>query len=273
MGDAAAVQRAVLRHYAELAGAPSDPSECGLCDGNSGACWCRAGGNNGFGIFSYDDVELSALPQAAIDAAVGCGDPIPVAHLHAGERVLDLGCGGGIDVILAAAQVGPTGRVCGVDLTDEMVDLARRNVAEVGLENVEIVTGAIEDLPVPSESFDVVIANGVINLSIDKPRALTEAARVLRPGGRFAMTDVVADPDLDEGARSDMEWWTGCIAGPLTAEEYRKLLAAAGMVGVSLVESHRVHRLAGSAIIRARKPELPGPHALTRGPSRARWRR
>ncbi|HLI56078.1 MAG TPA: arsenite methyltransferase [Actinomycetota bacterium] len=257
MQDAVGVQQAVRRHYAELAVVSLAPSEGGCCGGDAGACGCGAGGTNGFGTFSYDDLELESVPQAAADAALGSGNPPSFARLKPGERVLDLGCGGGIDVILAAGQVGPTGRVSGIDMTDEMVELAQRNVADAGLQNVDILKGTIEDLPLPSESVDVVLSNCVINLSVDKARALTEAARVLRPGGRLAVSDVVADPELDEATRTDMQWWTGCIAGALTADEYRKLLAAAGLVDVSLVESHRVHRHAGSAIIRARKPALP----------------
>lgn len=254
MHDAAGVQQAVRRHYAELAVISAAPSDGGCCGGNAGACGCGAGGTNGFGTFSYDDFELEELPQGAADTALGSGNPLSFVRLSPGDRVLDLGCGGGIDLILAGRRVGPEGRVTGIDLTDEMVELARRNVAEAGLDNVEVVRGTIEDLPLPSESVDLVISNCVINLSVDKERALTEAARVLRPGGRFAVSDVVADPELDQATRTDMQWWTGCIAGALTTDEYRKFLEAAGLVNVSLVESHRVHRHAASAIIRARKP-------------------
>ena len=256
MEDAAGVQQAVRRHYAELAVVSANPGEGGCCGGGSGACGCGAGGTNGFGTFSYDDFELDEVPQGAIDAALGCGNPTSFARLKRGEVVLDLGCGGGIDAILAARQVGDSGKVYGVDMTTEMVELARRNTGEADAGNVEILQGTIEDLPLPSECVDVVISNCVINLSTDKPRVLTEAARVLRPGGRLAVSDVVADPELDEATRMDMQWWTGCIAGALTAEDYRKVLEAAGLVGVTLVESHRVHRHAASAIIRARKPEV-----------------
>ncbi|MGH2717369.1 MAG: arsenite methyltransferase [Actinomycetota bacterium] len=257
MQDAAGVQQAVRRHYAELAVISAAPAEGGCCGGNPGACGCGAGGSNGFGTFSYDDFELEEVPQAAADAALGSGNPLSFARVSAGDRVLDLGCGGGIDVILAARRVGPAGQVTGIDMTDEMVELAQHNMAEAGLDNVEILKGTIEDLPLPSESIELLVSNCVINLSVDKARALAEAARVLRPGGRFAVSDVIADPELDEATRTDMQWWTGCIAGALTAVKYRKLLEASGLVDVSLVESHRVHRHAGSAIIRARKPELP----------------
>jgi arsenite methyltransferase len=254
MDNAVAVQQAVRTHYAELAVISANPSEGGCCGGGAGSCGCGAGGTNGFGTFSYDQDELDQIPQGAVDAALGCGNPTSFARLSRGQIVLDLGCGGGIDVLLAAQQVGATGRVSGLDVTTEMVELAQRNADEAGASNVEFLQAGIEDLPLPSESVDVVISNCVINLSTDKPRVLTEAARVLRPGGRLAVADVVADPELDEATRRDMQWWTGCIAGALTRDDYLKLLEAAGLVDVSIIESHRVHRHAASAIIRARKP-------------------
>jgi arsenite methyltransferase len=254
--QAAAVQQAVRRRYAELAVISAGPAEGACCGGNASACGCGAGGANGFGLFSYDDVDLSQVPPAAVDAALGSGNPTAFARLAVGETVLDLGCGGGIDVILAAGQVGPAGRVYGVDMTLEMVELARANAATAGAGNVEILRATIEDLPLPSESVDAVLSNCAINLSVDKARVLAEAARVLRPGGRLAVSDVVADPELDEAARTDMQWWTGCIAGALTADEYRKHLTVAGFVDITIVESHRVHRHAASAIIRAGKPAL-----------------
>jgi arsenite methyltransferase len=168
--------------------------------------------------------------------------------------VLDLGSGGGIDVLLSAQRVGLTGKAYGVDMTDEMLELARRNEREAGAENVEFLKGTIEDVPLPDDSVDVIISNCVINLSAAKPAVFREAARVLRPGGRFAVTDIVADPEMDEATRRDMEQWTGCIAGALTPDEFKRQLEAAGFEHVEITETHRVHEHAGSAIIRARRP-------------------
>jgi ubiquinone/menaquinone biosynthesis C-methylase UbiE len=208
-----------------------------------------------FGAGLYAEGDRDALPDAAQLASLGCGNPTAVAELHEGETVLDLGSGGGIDVLLSARRVGPTGKAYGLDMTDEMLELARSNQVEAGAENVEFVKGTIEEIPLPDDSVDVVISNCVINLSADKPRVLREAARVLRPGGRFAVSDVVADPDMDEATRRDMQQWTGCIAGALTRDEYERDLAAAGFDQIEIRETHRVHDQAGSAIIRARLPE------------------
>ena len=184
---------------------------------------------------------------------LGCGNPTAVADLHEGEVVLDLGSGGGADVFISAARVAPTGRAYGVDMTDEMLDLARRNQQEAGVENVEFLKGTIEDVPLPDDSVDVIISNCVINLSADKPAVFREAARVLRPGGRFAVTDIVADDDMDEETRRDIAQWTGCIAGALTREDFERQLAAAGFAEIDISKTHRVHEHAGSAIIRARR--------------------
>jgi arsenite methyltransferase len=184
---------------------------------------------------------------------LGCGDPIAVAELHEGETVLDLGSGGGIDVLLSAQRVGPTGKAFGLDMTDEMLELARRNQRRAGVDNVEFLKGEIERVPLPDASVDVIISNCVINLSADKRAVFGEAARVLRPGGRFAVTDIVADPDMDEATRTDMARWTGCIAGALTVQEFRSELEAAGFTDVELTETHRVHDQAGSAIVTARR--------------------
>ena len=205
-----------------------------------------------FGSGLYETEDRDALPDAAQLASLGCGNPTAVADLHEGEVVLDLGSGGGIDVLLSARRVGPTGKAYGLDMTDEMLDLARRNQREAGVENVEFVKGTIEDVPLPDDSIDVIISNCVINLSGDKSAVFREAARVLRPGGRFAVTDVVADEDMDEATRRDMAQWTGCIAGALTAEEFRRELESAGFEDVEIRETHRVHEQAGSAIVRAR---------------------
>jgi arsenite methyltransferase len=187
-------------------------------------------------------------------SALGCGNPTAVAELGAGETVLDLGSGGGIDVLLSARRVGPTGKAYGLDMTDEMLALARENQRKAEIGNVEWLRGEIESIPLPAETVDVVISNCVINLSADKPAVLAEAARVLKPGGRFAVSDVIADEDMSEETRADLDGWTGCIAGALTRSEFEAALRAAGLEDVEIVETHRVHDKAGSAIIRASKP-------------------
>ncbi len=207
-----------------------------------------------FGEKLYSGEERGELPDAAQLASLGCGNPTAVADLHEGEHVLDLGSGGGIDVLLSARRVGPTGKAYGVDMTDEMLELARANQREAGVENVEFLNGTIEELPLADDSVDVVISNCVINLSADKAAVLREAARVLRPGGRFAVSDVVADPGMDDETKADTAQWTGCIAGALTEEEFRRDLAAAGFEDVEIRETHRVHEHAGSAIVRAKLP-------------------
>src|SRR5262249_49656960 len=194
------------------------------------------------------------LPAEARLASLGCGNPTAVAELHDGEVVLDLGSGGGIDVLLSARRGGPTRNAYGLDMTDEMLALARENQRRAGVENVEFLKGTIEDVPLPDDSVDVVISNCVINLSADKPAVFREAARVLRPGGRFAITDVVADEEMDDETRDDMAAWTGCIAGALTEAEFERNLVAADFDDVEIRETHRVHEHAGSAIIRARVP-------------------
>jgi arsenite methyltransferase len=185
---------------------------------------------------------------------LGCGNPTAVAELRRGEVVLDLGSGGGIDVLLSAERVGPSGKAYGLEMTDEMLVLARTNQRKAGVENVEWLQGTIEEIPLHDDSVDVVISNCVISLSADKPSVFREAARVLRPGGRLAVTDIVADPDMDAATRRDMQQWTGCVAGALTQEEFRGELGAAGFEEIGVRETHRVHEHAGSAIVMARKP-------------------
>jgi SAM-dependent methyltransferase len=209
------------------------------------------------GVFGSSLYEHSGEPdgtEAAVSASLGCGVPTAVADLHDGETVLDLGSGAGADVLISARRVGAAGKAIGIDMTDEMLDLARRNAADAGVQNVEFRKGYLEDLPVADDSVDVVISNCVINLSADKSKVLTEAARVLRPGGRLAVSDVIADPDMDEATTADMAAWTGCIAGALTEQEFRDALHAAGLEDLEFRETHRVHDHAGAAIIRARKP-------------------
>ena len=206
-----------------------------------------------WGAALYDE-DAADAPDDAIAASLGCGVPTAVADLHEGETVLDLGAGAGADVLISAKRVGPTGKAIGVDMTDEMLDLARANAEEAGLDNVEFVKGYLEELPLPDASVDVVISNCVINLAADKALVLREAARVLRPGGRFAVSDVIADPDLDDATRADVAAWTGCIAGALTDAEFRAALAAAGFDDIQIQPTHAVHEHAAAAIVRARKP-------------------
>ncbi|HEX6712259.1 MAG TPA: arsenite methyltransferase [Thermoleophilaceae bacterium] len=215
---------------------------------------CCGSGNTSevFGdtLYAGEDVGDAAI---AIEASLGCGVPTAVADLHEGETVLDLGSGAGGDVLISARRVGPTGKAIGLDMTDEMLELARKNAADAGAGNVEFIRGHIEDIPLADDSVDVVISNCVINLSGDKQRVLNETARVLKPGGRFAVSDVIADEDMDEQTRADMAQWTGCIAGALTRAEFETALANAGLDDIEINETHRVHEHAASAVIRARK--------------------
>jgi len=206
-----------------------------------------------FGATLYATADAEGAPEAAVSASLGCGVPTAVADLHPGETVLDLGSGAGADVLISAKRVAPGGRAIGLDMTDEMLALARANAAEAGVENVEFLHGYLEAVPLPDASVDVVISNCVINLAADKRVVLAEIARVLRPGGRFAVSDVIADEDMDDATRADMQQWTGCIAGALTEAEFRSALADAGLVDVEIRPTHRVHAHAGSATIRARK--------------------
>ena len=251
------IRETVRERYAEAAKASEAGAEAccggGSCCGPTDIAQTQEEFAN-FGAELYSGAEQGELPDAAKLASLGCGNPTAVAELHEGETVLDLGSGGGIDVLLSARRVGPTGKAYGLDMTHEMLELARRNKREAGLENVEFVKGTIEEVPLQDDSVDVIISNCVINLSGDKPAVFREAARVLRPGGRFAVTDVVADPDMDEATRKDMEQWTGCIAGALTDADFKRELEAAGFEEVELKETHRVHDQAYSAIIRARVP-------------------
>jgi SAM-dependent methyltransferase len=207
-----------------------------------------------FGAGLYDEATRGVVPDGAIEASLGCGVPTAVADLHAGETVLDLGSGAGADVLIAARRVGPAGLAIGLDMTDEMLALAEANAQKAGLANVEFRKGYIEAVPLADATVDVVISNCVINLSADKQRVLVEAARVLRPGGRLAVSDVIADADMDEQTRRDMAAWTGCIAGAMTEAQYRRAPAAAGFEQLELRPTHRVHEHAVAAIVRAVKP-------------------
>ena len=210
--------------------------------------------NSNFGATLYKDLD-DKLPDTALLASLGCGNPTAVAEMSPGETVLDLGAGGGIDVLLSAKRVGPTGKVYGLDMTDEMLELAEKNRKEAGAENVEFLKAYIEDVPLPDSTIDVVISNCVINLSTDKPAVFSEMARVLKPGGRIGITDIVADNDVTPEQRVERGSFVGCIAGALSYEEYEKELANAGFVDISVTPSHQVMTGMWSAIVKAKKPE------------------
>jgi arsenite methyltransferase len=236
-----AIHDTVRDHYAAAAVRASDGESC-----------CGNDGTIGAGLYSA--LERDELPDAAVLASLGCGNPIAVADLHPGERVLDLGSGGGIDVLLSAKRVGPTGRAFGIDMTDEMLALAQRNAAEAGATNVEFLKGHIEALPLPADSLDVVISNCVVNLAADKTVVFREIARVLRPGGRIGITDIVAEDHLSPEARAERGSYAGCIAGALSVSEFREGLEAAGLADVSITPSHTVAGGMISAIVKATKP-------------------
>ena len=225
------IKEAVRERYAEAA------KSKGSCCGGSDCC----SDPDPITRDLYDAVQRQDVPVGALEASLGCGNPTALAELAEGEAVLDLGSGGGIDVILSARRVGPTGRAIGVDMTDEMLTLARRNAAEAQIPNVEFRKGEIEDLPLDEAEVDVVISNCVINLSVDKPKVLAEAFRVLKPGGRFAVSDVVVRGEIPTEIQKSLEMWAGCVAGALQEDEYRSLLAAAGFEDVE-VEPTRIYQ-------------------------------
>jgi SAM-dependent methyltransferase len=225
----------------------------------TGAC---CGPEDGIGAGLYSVLEQGELPDAAVLASLGCGNPTAVADLLPGERVLDLGSGGGIDVLLSGKRVGPTGRAFGLDMTDEMLALAQRNAAEAGASNVEFLKGQIEAIPMPAASIDVVISNCVINLAADKPAVFREIARVLRPGGRIGISDIVAEDDLTSEQRVERGTYVGCIAGALSFSEFTSGLLDAGLTDVSLTSTHLVADGMHSVIAKATKPmspDAPGP--------------
>ncbi|MEU8900374.1 arsenite methyltransferase [Nocardia sp. NPDC048505] len=208
----------------------------------------------GFGAGRYDAAERDQLPIQVTAASLGCGNPTAVAELREGERVLDLGSGGGIDVLLSARRVGPAGKVYGLDMTEEMLALARENAAAAEATNVEFLQGTIESIPLPANSIDVVISNCVINLSVDKAAVFTEMARVLVPGGRIGISDVVAEDDLTPEQRAERGDYVGCIAGALSFAEYRAGLTAAGFTGIEITPTHSVAHGMHSAIVRGVGP-------------------
>jgi len=252
----------VRARYAEAAKAASAGgcgcSDDGSCCGNA-ACDGEAGS---FGEALYDAEQRGSLPEAATLASLGCGNPTAVADLGEGETVLDLGSGGGIDVILSARRVGPTGTAYGLDMTDEMLALAQRNAREAGVGNVHFLKGMIEAIPLPADSVDVVISNCVINLSTDKPAVLAEIARVLKPGGRIGISDVVAEDRLSPEQRAERGSYVGCIAGALSDGEYEAGLEAAGFEQISVEFTHEVADGMHGAIVKAVKPREPAKNRL-----------
>ena len=222
-------------------------------DSDAQASCCGPDGSAVFGELLYDEADRAGLPEAAILASLGCGNPTAVAELSEGEVVLDLGSGGGIDVILSAKRVGQTGLAYGLDMTDEMLALARANAKEAGVTNAHFLKGEIEQVPLPDASVDVVISNCVINLSVDKPSVLAEAARVLRPGGRFGVSDVVAEDHLTSKERAERGSYVGCVAGALSRSEYVAGLEAVGFEDVSVEFTHEVADGMHGAIVQARK--------------------
>jgi len=259
----------VRRRYAESARVVSEGTGTAGCGG--GSC-CADGGSDAslFGEALYDAEQRGELPETATLASLGCGNPTAVAELREGDTVLDLGSGGGIDVILSAKRVGPTGTAYGLDMTDEMLALAQRNAREAGIGNAHFLKGVIEQIPLPADSVDVVISNCVINLSVDKPAVLTEIARVLKPGGRIGISDVVAEDRLTPEERAERGSYVGCIAGALSKGEYESGLEAAGFEQLSVEFTHRVADGMHGAIVKAvktRAPEakgLPVIHAAAR---------
>jgi arsenite methyltransferase len=259
------VHDAVRARYAEAALAVGGSATAAEAASRSGALndCCGEDGSRSWGSLFYADADRASLPDAAVLASLGCGNPVAVAELREGETVLDLGSGGGIDVLLSARRVGPTGRAIGIDMTDEMLELARRNTLEAGATNVEFRKGTIEALPLEAGSVDVVISNCVINLAADKGAVFTEIARVLREGGRMGVSDVVADDSLTPAERAERGSYAGCIAGALSFSEYRHGLEAAGLTDVAVEPTHAVGDGLYSAIVRARKPAgWTGPDAI-----------
>ena len=247
------LRESVRRHYAGSALAVMR-AEAPCCGGDTRAArpWPATAGPR-----SDDALQRDVLPDAAVLASLGCGNPTAVAELAEGETVLDLGSGGGIDVLLSARRVGPSGKAYGLDMTDEMLGLARDNAAKAGAANVEFLKGVIEDVPLPDSSVDVVISNCVINLSTDKTRVFAEVARVLRPGGRLGVSDIVAEDRLSPAERAERGSYVGCVAGALSQSEYTAGLEAAGFTDVSVRFTHEFSDGMHAAIVQAKKPARP----------------
>jgi arsenite methyltransferase len=244
------VREQVRERYAEAALSLADGCGCG-CE-TIGCCGDEPTTLVGKGLYAID--ERTELPESAVAASLGCGNPVAVAEMHEGETVLDLGSGGGLDVLLSARRVGPTGTVFGLDMTDEMLVLARTNAESAGATNVHFLKGLIEAIPLPSETVDVVVSNCVVNLSPEKPRVLAEIVRVLRPRGRVGISDIVAEDRLSPADRAERGSHVGCIAGALSESEYRDGLTAVGLIDVEVELTHRVAEGMHGAIVRAVKP-------------------
>jgi SAM-dependent methyltransferase len=254
-----ALRERVRTRYAELAELAASGATCGCgqpVDCGCGADCCTPVDENQPGVAAefYSVDERDALPETAVLASLGCGNPTTVAELREGETVLDLGSGGGIDVLLSAKRVGPSGKAYGLDMTEQMLALARRNATQAGATNVEFLKGHIEQIPLPAATVDVVISNCVINLSVDKPAVFAETFRVLRPGGRLGVSDIVAEDHLTPQQRAERGSYVGCIAGALSQTEYETQLAEAGFTEVSVTFTHQVGDGVHSAIIKATRP-------------------
>ena len=233
------VREIVKEKYGEAARRVMEGKEAGCC---STTCCGGNGADDPITSNLYSRAETSLVPEGAVVASLGCGNPTALAELREGETVLDLGSGGGIDVLLSARRVGPTGKAYGIDMTDEMLELARENQRKSGLQNVEFLKGEIEQIPLPDHSVDVIISNCVINLSADKCKVIAEAFRVLKPGGRFAVSDVVVRGPVPPEVRRSMELWVGCVAGALEESEFRRFMTEAGFADVS-IEPTRIYRI------------------------------
>jgi SAM-dependent methyltransferase len=258
MTDDNALVDILKEHY----GAAARKASCGQAVSEDGCARGECCGpvaqdtTDALGARLYEASDVAELPTAAVAGSLGCANPVALARLEPGEDVLDLGSGGGIDVLLSARRVGPTGRAYGVDMTAEMLELARANQAEAGVVNAEFLEGRIEAVPLPDRSVDVVVSNCVINLSADKPAVLAEAHRVLRPGGRLAVADIAADEEVPPDLRADTAAWAACIAGAVTRDRYRSQLVDAGFTDVEIVDSHQVADGFWSVFVRARKPAV-----------------
>ena len=248
MDNRSDIEEEVRRHYSEAARGVTGSSEDAGAD--AGGCESR----DGIGAGCYDAGELAELPAGAVAASIGCANPVVGAELREGEVVLDLGSGGGIDVLLSARRVGPTGKAYGLDMTDEMLDLARSNQARAGVGNVEFLKGHMEAIPLPDSSVDVILSNCVIALAVDKTVVFSETHRVLRRGGRFTVADVVAERGAGSSPPADPATWVDCAAGALTETEYRAALEDAGFADVSIAHSHAIDHDLSSVIVRASRP-------------------
>jgi arsenite methyltransferase len=242
------IRDTVRERYAAAARSALETEVAGCCDDST------CDGTDVFGAARYDQAVRAEAGGLVAGMSLGCGNPLTVADLHEGDTVLDLGSGAGLDLVLSSRRVGPTGKVYGLDMTDEMLALAQRNLDEAGVDNVELLHGVIEDIPLPDGSVDVVISNCVVNLSADKPRVFAEIARVLRPGGRIGITDVVADDELTPDERVERGSLVGCIAGALTFSDYRDGLTTAGLTDIDITATHAVADRMVSATIRATRP-------------------